>query len=133
MPTYLASHPEIGLTAQVEAPSTRKARTTYLDYLSRNQLIDWRTRQSYRENIPVKRIDPGEVDVDVELSYSDEGSEPPVTGTDTRGPAPSGIGSRRLGMLMVPQRSAPIAQTLRPSRASRLKDSIVPHGLRRGP
>ena len=63
-------------TAEVEATSTRHARTAYLDYLSRNNLIGWGDRQAVRGHIKVNRMQPGEMQTQVKLEYGV--GEPPV-------------------------------------------------------
>lgn len=56
-------------TAEVEASSTKHARTAYLDYLSRNGLIGWRDRQTVRSGIKVDRMSPGEFQTQIKLEY----------------------------------------------------------------
>lgn len=81
MPVYFTYHPEVGLQAQITAPTTRKARTTYLDYLYRNDLIPWRGRQEIKKSIIVDQITAGEVPVDLELTYR-TGESPGLVGED---------------------------------------------------
>jgi len=57
-------------TAEVEASSAKHARTAYLDYLSRNNLIGWEDRQGWRSKILAKRMQPGEIKTQVYLDYS---------------------------------------------------------------
>lgn len=57
-------------TAEVEASSAKHARTAYLDYLSRNNLIGWGDRQSWRPKILAKRMQSGEIKTQVYLDYS---------------------------------------------------------------
>jgi hypothetical protein len=64
-------------TAEVEAASTKHARTAYLDYLSRNNLIDWNERQAWRSKTLAKRMQPGEFKTQVVLDY-DAGTIPEV-------------------------------------------------------
>lgn len=64
-------------TAEIAASSTKHARTTYLDYLSRNGLIGWKDRQTIRPLIKVSRMQPGEFQTQIKLDY-DQRSEPPV-------------------------------------------------------
>lgn len=64
-------------TAEVEASSTKHARTAYLDYLSRNNLIGWRDRQAWRQKIVTKRMQPGEMRTQVLLDY--DGKDVPET------------------------------------------------------
>ena len=75
MPFYYVTHPSLGFTAVIDAPSTEKARTTYLDYLERQGMLLRSRRQELRRNMVADRIiDPGEVQVDVNLSYGYEGT-----------------------------------------------------------
>jgi len=57
-------------TAEVEASSTKHARTAYLDYLSRNGIITWQSRQTVRPLIKASRMNPGETQTQVKLEYS---------------------------------------------------------------
>jgi len=63
-------------TAEVDASSTKHARTAYLDYLSRNGTIGWRDRQLTRKFIKVNRMQPGEIQTQIKLEYGVK--EPPV-------------------------------------------------------
>ena len=70
MPYYYVTHPNMNFSATIEAPSTEKARTTYLDYLERQGMLSRSRRQELRKNMVADRIiDPGEVMADVTLSY----------------------------------------------------------------
>ncbi len=69
MASYLIEHPQIGIRAEVEAPTPRSAKTSYLDYLRRNKMIPWRGSTSLRKGIIVDRIESGSQDVDVNLQY----------------------------------------------------------------
>lgn len=69
MPTYLVMAPNLSINAEVDAPDSRHARTTFLDYLSRNHLIPYTERQVVRRVLMTKRVDPGEVSTTVQLSY----------------------------------------------------------------
>jgi len=73
VPTYFVTLESTGVKAEVEAPTTRSARTVYLDYLTRNKLVPWVERQNLREEVIVDRIESGQVPIDVNLSYSLEG------------------------------------------------------------
>lgn len=64
-------------TAEVEASSTKHARTVYLDYLSRNGQISWQQRQNTRPAIKVSRMQPGEFQTQIHLEYELK-EEPPV-------------------------------------------------------
>ena len=69
--TYYVSMPGSNFpTAEVLASSTKHARTAYLDYLSRNNLIGWKDRQAWRTKIVTKRMQPGEIQTQVFLDYS---------------------------------------------------------------
>jgi len=56
-------------TAEIEASSTKHARTAYLDYLSRNHIITWQQRQQTRRLVKVNRMQPGEIQTQVKLEY----------------------------------------------------------------
>lgn len=59
-------------TAEVEATSTKHARTAYLDYLSRNSLIGWSDRQSSRKLVQANSMQPGSIQTQVQLDYDQE-------------------------------------------------------------
>ncbi|KKN16920.1 hypothetical protein LCGC14_0971250 [marine sediment metagenome] len=82
MTTYYVTHPNLGFSATVEAPSTEKARTAFLDYLERQGKISRSRRQDLRRNMVADRIaDPGEVMADVNLAYGySEASAPRFVG-----------------------------------------------------
>lgn len=70
MPAYYVMHPSIKVSATVDAPTTEKARTTFLDYLERTGRISRSSRQWFRKNMVSERIDdPNEVMSDVHLDY----------------------------------------------------------------
>jgi len=70
MAIYYVKHPTLDLSATIDAPSTEKARTTYLDYLERGGNISRGSRQYYRRNLIADRVmDPSEVPADIHLSY----------------------------------------------------------------
>jgi len=70
MSVYYVSHPEFALKAKVDAPSTDKARTTYLDYMERTGVVPRTSRQEIRRGIATKRLgDPSEFLADIELDY----------------------------------------------------------------
>lgn len=70
MPTYYANIPDTEApTAEITASSTKHARTVYLDYLSRNNLISWRDRQATRGLVKVSQMQPGEIRTQVQLDY----------------------------------------------------------------
>ena len=69
-PSYYVQVPGTDFpTAEVEASSSKHARTAYLDYLSRNEYIGWRDRQAWRKRIVTKRMQPGEIKTQVLLDY----------------------------------------------------------------
>ncbi len=70
MAFYFLELPGTGVKAEVEAPSTRSAQTSYLDYLTRNQIVPWKGRNSLRPSIIVDRIESGQMPVDVNLNYN---------------------------------------------------------------
>lgn len=70
MSYYYTTHPNLSVTALIDAPSTEKARTTFLDYLERRNLISRADRQYWRKNMITKRMeDPRDLQADVELNY----------------------------------------------------------------
>ena len=71
MSYYYVTHPNMDFSATVKAPSTDKARTTFLDYLERSNKAHRKDRQLIRKNTVADRIEfPEEVDSDVSLSYN---------------------------------------------------------------
>ena len=69
MATYYASIPNFDVTAEIEASDTKHARTSFLDYLSRNGYIDWGQRKVTRKAIILKRVQPGEIPTSIQLDY----------------------------------------------------------------
>jgi len=70
MAIYYVKHPTLDFSATIDAPSTEKARTTYLDYLERGGNISRSSRQYYRRNLIADRVmDPNEVPADIHLAY----------------------------------------------------------------
>jgi len=78
MPTYLTFIPGFSINAEVEAPDTKHARTTFLDYLQRNNYIGWDQRQIYRKKIKTGRVEPGEVSTTIQLVYDMQEGPPPM-------------------------------------------------------
>ncbi len=77
---YYVTHPELGFSATVSAPTTEKARTTFLDYLERNGKAKRSERHILRRNMVVERLkDPNEVSTDVTLHYGYEETHEPLT------------------------------------------------------
>ncbi len=73
MGTYFVKHPNINESALVHAPSTEKARTTFLDYLERTGKAPRTARQQLRRNMIAERVkDPEDVTTDLELHYEYE-------------------------------------------------------------
>ena len=70
MAFYFLELPGTDVKAEVEAPSTRSAQTSYLDYLTRNQIVPWKGRNALRSSIIVDRIESGQMPVDVNLNYN---------------------------------------------------------------
>lgn len=72
---YYVAHPNMDFSATVKAPSTDKARTTFLDYLERTGRANRKYRQNIRRNLVAEMIEfPEEVDTDVTLNYDYTGS-----------------------------------------------------------
>ena len=70
MATYYTFMPKyIDTTAEVDAPDSRHARTSFLDYLSRSGILQWGERQAARRQIITKRMKPGEIQTDIKLEY----------------------------------------------------------------
>ena len=68
--TYHAFLPG-GQSAEIkDAPSTKRARTVFLDYLARNKYIKWDDRGEVRRHIKVNKVFPGEIEADVILDYN---------------------------------------------------------------
>lgn len=73
MPYYSVSHPQLELTATVEAPSSEKARTTFLDYLERTGKARRDQRQLLRRAMATKKLeDENEGYSDLVLHYEYE-------------------------------------------------------------
>ena len=70
MGIYYVTHPNINISAKVEAPATEKARTTFLDYLERQGTINRADRQYWRRNMVAEKLDsPEDAFADLELYY----------------------------------------------------------------
>lgn len=70
MAIYFVAHPNMEIKAKVEAPSTEKARTTFLDYLERNGTIRRADRQYWRLNMVAEKLElPEDAFADLELFY----------------------------------------------------------------
>ena len=71
--TYYVTHPNFSLSGLVTAPSTDKARTTFLDWLERNEHIERADRQYWRRDMIASRAeDPVSLSADVVLHYGYE-------------------------------------------------------------
>ena len=81
MATYYVTLPNSGVTAEVTANTTRQARTAYLDYMTRSNIVPWKGRQDLRDQLLIDKITPGQIPTDVELAYGQRGavSEPQET------------------------------------------------------
>lgn len=70
MGVYYVTHPNIGVSATVYAPSTEKARTVFLDYLERKGSLPRAYRSQLRKDMVAEGIsDPYSILSDVELHY----------------------------------------------------------------
>ena len=79
MNTYFLMSPSLGATAIVEAPSTDKARTAFLDYLERTGAIPRTQRRSSRRSIATKRLtDSAGVIADIRIPYDYTWDQAPV-------------------------------------------------------
>lgn len=86
MATYLVYIPHGDMPlAEVEADSTKHARTAYLDYLSRTGVLPFNQRQAARRLAMTKRMEPGEIRTQVQLDYT-EG----ILSTESEGILPQG-------------------------------------------
>jgi AICAR transformylase/IMP cyclohydrolase PurH len=85
MPTYYVTAPGSKISAEIDAPDSRHARTTFLDYLSRSHLIPWNARQEVRKKLMTKRVEAGSVQTSVQLSYNAQETKPEVI---SAGPQP---------------------------------------------
>ncbi len=83
MTTYYVFKPGFEITAEVQASNTKHARTAFLDYLSRNNLVNWNERQGLRASLKAVRMDPSEYQTSVQLEYGLE--EPPSRELPTPG------------------------------------------------
>ena len=74
MADYYVTHPNLSISAIVHhAPTTEKARTTFLDYLERTGRWPRSRRQELRANMVAERVsDSFGLDADVELNYDYE-------------------------------------------------------------
>jgi len=97
MATYFVNLPSTDVKAEIEAPSSRQARTAYLDYLVRNKIVPWRGRNLLRESIITDRIESGQVPIDVKLNYKlkekeEEPTEEIVIGPEVETDVPTRVG-----------------------------------------
>jgi len=74
--TYYLFSPNLNVTAEVDAPTTRSARTAFLDYLTRTGKLPFSQRRVFRKKLITKRMQPGEIRTTVQLVYGE--SQPPV-------------------------------------------------------
>jgi ribosomal protein S8 len=65
---YVITDPQFDISALVYAPNTKRAKTVFLDYLTRHGYIDWWTRSKHRPRLIVARA-TGNEDVEVTLRY----------------------------------------------------------------
>lgn len=87
--TYLVGAANLDVTAEVTgAPSTRHARTAFLDYLTRNHLIPYTQRKTVRSVLYTKRILPGQIATSVQLDYS-TGNPIPTSTLEVPQPTPT--------------------------------------------
>lgn len=78
MPVYYTFAPGLEITAEITAPDARHAKTAFLDYLARNDIIRYAERGAVRKVLKTNRIDPGEIATSVILDYYDRGGQPVV-------------------------------------------------------
>jgi hypothetical protein len=90
MPTYYAEIPGYEeAKAEIEAPSTKKARTTFLRYLHSRGYIEHGTKSEFRDDILVRRMIPGQFPVTVRLRYGGGPEVEELGEARTLGPMPS--------------------------------------------
>lgn len=76
MSVYYVTYPNLDISATVTAPSTDKARTTFLDWLERTGRMSRKNRQRLRRHLVAERLEfPEEVEADVRLNYQYDGGE----------------------------------------------------------
>lgn len=81
MSWYYISHPDFAYNAKVNAPSTDKARTTFLDYLERSGAVNRHHRQAMRRGMATKKLvtkDDVQADVELDYEYADVSGEVPT-------------------------------------------------------
>ena len=77
MPSYFTFIPNGDMpTAEIEAESTKHARTAYLDYIARTGLIGWNDRKAARRLTITKKMEPGEIQTQLHLDYSIQPQQP---------------------------------------------------------
>ena len=69
MATFFVLLPQTRISAEVEAPSSRKAETVYMDFLTRNKIVPWKERGKLKPFIQISRTEPGSKAADVQLVY----------------------------------------------------------------
>ena len=114
MSSYSVSHPQLDITATVYAPTSEKARTTFLDYLERTGKVRRSQRQLLRKSMATKKLEEGsEGYSDLELYYEYE-SIPEEGIFQLEGPSGEDIEMNpEQGEYFVP--SGPMAQGLSPA------------------
>ena len=123
MSTYYVTAPGASITAEVDAPDSRHARTTFLDYLSRSRMIPWGARQTVRKQLMTKKIQPGSIATSVQLSYNTKEPTPEVV---TAEPEPQQIEQPATQQEIVqPQTVAVGNETVNPMRRSVLGNSPI--------
>jgi hypothetical protein len=111
---YYVTHPSIPLTATVDAPTTEKARTTFLDFLERSGTINRRDRRQVRKSIITKLMDPNEpIAVDIALYYNYVASKPsyvPQTSVTGNVPRPPTMAYNQEGQAYPYSQEAPVRE-----------------------
>lgn len=82
MKAYYVTHPLVGLTATIYAPTSEKARTAYLDYLERTGRIRRSVRKLLRSNLVAQHMESSTAmpsDVTLDYSYASSATSQPLS------------------------------------------------------
>ena len=112
MATYYSIIPDSGApAAEIEAPDSKHARTSYLDYLSRANIIQYNQRGIARKKVITRRMQPGEFQTAIHLDYG-EHYEPMID--SAYGEAPEGSYTNWADRKYGPDTTPDAASTSRP-------------------
>ncbi len=112
MATYYVFIPNYQFTAEVDASNSKHAKTAYLDYLTRNNMLSWKQRQAVRKNVRLTKVEPGEMQASVHIDYSMQRSEQPVVleGAQTQEVAEEQPSEQYIEQPTPPQSPSPLAR-----------------------